>query len=193
VDRGPPAREDGAPEVAVVVSRSVLVVDDDVAVGALVAAVLRREAIAVRVATDGEQALAQLAADPPDLVLTDMTMPGLSGLDLVRAAEAGGHRVPFLVMSAFLEPGVERGLLEEPGVSGVLRKPFDIARLVRDVRAVLERPAPAARDQPACWALVRWQPAGAWPLPALRRPAVRPARRATGGGAAGQGAEAGAC
>ncbi len=167
------------------VRRAVLVVDDDPAVGALVAAVLRREDIAVDLALDGEQALRCLEARPPELVLTDMTMPGLSGLDLVRAAEARGHHVPFLVMSAYLEPETERLLCLEAGVSGVLRKPFDIARLVRDVRAVLDRP----RAAPACWALVRWQPSPAWSVLPARRPAARPVRGPQAGGLA----EAGAC
>lgn len=167
------------------VRRAVLVVDDDPAVGALVAAVLRREDIAVELALDGEQALRRLDAGGPGLVLTDMTMPGLSGLDLVRAAESRGHRVPFLVMSAYLDPETERLLCLEAGVSGVLRKPFDIARLVRDVRAVLDRPQAA----PPCWALVRWRPPAAFLAPRARRPAPRPARGASAGGMA----EAGAC
>ncbi|MBM3985617.1 MAG: response regulator, partial [Planctomycetes bacterium] len=154
-------------EVAPVVRRAVLVVDDDPAVGALVAAVLRREDIAVELALDGEQALRRLDAGGPELVLTDMTMPGLSGLDLVRASESRGHRVPFLVMSAYLDPETERLLCLEAGVSGVLRKPFDIARLVRDVRAVLERP----RAAPPCWELVRWQPPASLFVAPARRPA----------------------
>jgi DNA-binding response OmpR family regulator len=173
VERAAAAREDAPTEDVPVVRRSVLVVDDDPTVGRLVATVLRREDLAVEIALDGDEALARLGQSLPALVLTDMTMPGLSGLELVRAAEARGYRVPFLVMSAFLEPEVERRLLEEAGVSGVLRKPFDIARLVRDVRAVLERPAPAL----ATWEVVRWEPALAW-LGPVRRVVVRPARRA---------------
>lgn len=167
---------------------AVLVVDDDAAVGALVAAVLRREDIRVETATDGEAALRRLAADPPGLVLTDMTMPGLSGLDLVRAAEARGCRVPFLVMSAYLDAETERQLCLEAGVSGVLRKPFDIARLVHDVRAVLARARGAAAPQ--AWAMVRWQPAAAFWRPPRRRPAPRPVARPP---AADGASEAGAC
>lgn len=163
----------------------VLVVDDDAAVGALVATVLRREGLEVEVARDGEQALERLRCERPQLVLTDMTMPGLSGLELARASEALGHGVPFLVMSAYLDPETERALCEEPVVGGVLRKPFDLVRLVRDVRAVLDRARPAPS-----WALVRWQPLAAFlpPRPASRSPA-RPAPRRAGGqqaaGAAG--------
>ena len=184
MERAGPAREDGGPEDLSVARRNVLVVDDDPTVGRLVAAVLRREDLAVEVALDGDEALARLATSLPALVLTDMTMPGLSGLDLVRAAEARGFRVPFLVMSAFLEPDVERRLLEEGGVSGVLRKPFDIARLVRDVRAVLDRQAPTV----ASWSIVRWEPELAWLRALPRRAPSRPVRHPPAAGAASAGA-----
>ncbi len=124
--------------------RSVLVVDDDGAVASLVAAVLRRDGITVDTAADGGQALRRLSESRYDAVLTDMTMPGMSGLQLVREACSRGHRPPFLVMSAFLDPGVERELRDDPGVTGILRKPFDIARLLGDVRAVLDRRGDAA-------------------------------------------------
>jgi DNA-binding response OmpR family regulator len=163
----------------------VLVVDDDASVAALVAAVLRREGLGVETASDGEAALRRLEVGRPELVLTDMTMPGLSGLQLARAAQAAGHRMPFLVMTAFLDRQTERTLLQEPAIGGVLRKPFDLARLVGEVRAVLDRSRVAA-----CWALVRWQPAAGWLPPRVpARPAARPPRRPAAGEAqAGTGA-----
>jgi len=158
----------------------VLVVDDDAAVAMLVAAVLRRDGISVETAGDGLQALERLAASRFDAVLTDITMPGMSGLQLVREAEQRGHRTPFLVMTAFLDAGSERALCDDPAVTGILRKPFDIQRLLRDVRAVLERvaPAPAAAEPAPCWALAPlWlvQPAAARVSPAPQRTWTRPA------------------
>jgi DNA-binding response OmpR family regulator len=189
VERPRRAREDARPEVAVVARPWVLVVDDDASVAALVAAVLRREGLEVETAPDGEAALRRLEAGRPQLVVTDMTMPGLSGLELARAAEAAGHGVPFLVMSAYLDPDTERALIDEPAVGGVLRKPFDLARLVRDVRAVLDRSRVAA-----CWALVRWDPGLVLLTPRAPRPASRPqpwAQPWTQGGSAQ--AESSAC
>jgi len=128
---------------------TVLVVDDDVAVCKLVSAVLARDGMDVESAEDGPAALRCLAERDYALVLTDMTMPGMSGLELIRAAEKKGHAVPFLVMSAYLDPATEQSICTDPGVVGVIRKPFEIAQLVSDVRAVLDRlPVQAVPAQP---------------------------------------------
>ncbi|MHC5212824.1 MAG: response regulator [Planctomycetota bacterium] len=133
---------------------TVLVVDDDAAVCKLVSAVLARDGMVVESAEDGPTALSCLAERDYALVLTDMTMPGMSGLELIRAAEEAGHAVPFLVMSAYLAPATEQSICADPGVVGVIRKPFEIQQLVTDVRAVLDRlpeqaPVEAAADEPA--------------------------------------------
>ncbi|MGQ0552185.1 MAG: response regulator [Planctomycetota bacterium] len=146
---------------------AVLVVDDDDSVARMVAAVLRRDGLEVAVAADGHAALAALETRPFDAVLTDMTMPGMNGLELARAADAAGCSAAFLVMSAFLDPDTEQRLCDEPRIVGVLRKPFDIGRLLRDVRAVLEPPAPAPAP---CYALVS--------LSLVRQCAFPPARPA---------------
>lgn len=125
--------------------RDVLVVDDDPAVARLVKAVLDRDGLAVDVAGDAAAALDALARLEYRLVLTDLTMPEVGGLELVRAAEQRGHRVPFLVMSAYLDPERESALCAEPAVAGIVRKPFELALLQCDVRAVL-----SARGVPTC-------------------------------------------
>jgi len=116
-------------------------------------------------------------------------MPGLSGLELLATAEGRGHHVPFLVMSAFFDAETERRLCEHPGVTGILRKPFDIRRLVDDVRAVLERPRAeaaaalpgdsatrlAARELPVRWerAFAIWQSSRGPASPEAGRGAAR--------------------
>jgi len=119
------------------VNRAVLVVDDDASVARLVGAVLAREGLAAELAPDGAAALQRLQAGGIAMVLTDMTMPGMSGLELVREAEARGLTAPFLLMSAFLDVHTERTLFAEPGIVGVLRKPFELTRLVADVKTLL--------------------------------------------------------
>jgi DNA-binding response OmpR family regulator len=123
--------------------RPVLVVDDDPAVATLVAAVLRRHAIAVEVALDAPAALGRLRGGRYGAVLTDMTMPSMSGLDLVRAArEADPGHPPFLVMTAYLDAATDARLRGQPGIVAIMRKPFEMERLVAEVRAALEQPAP---------------------------------------------------
>jgi DNA-binding response OmpR family regulator len=127
--------------------RPVLVVDDDPAVATLVATVLRRHGIAVEIALDAPAALERTRGTRFGAVLTDMTMPSMSGLDLVRAvrAEQPDHP-PFLVMTAYLDAVTDARLRAQPGIASILRKPFEMERLVSLVRAALGR---AAQERPA--------------------------------------------
>ncbi|MHC5212937.1 MAG: response regulator [Planctomycetota bacterium] len=123
--------------------RPVLVVDDDPAVATLVATVLRRHALEVEIALDAPAALGRLRSCRYGAVLTDMTMPSMSGLELVRAARAADPDAPpFLVMTAYLDPATDARLRAQPGIVSIMRKPFEMARLVGMVREALARPAP---------------------------------------------------
>ena len=144
---------------------AVLVVDDDATVVNLVTAVLHRAGIDAEVALDGPGALQRLSRGRYRAVLSDLTMPGMSGLQLLREARARGHSLPFLIMTAYLPPEAQAALRDEPGVAGVLRKPFDIRRLVDEVTALLR----SAGVEPAAAA-----PAAAAPAP-VPRPATLPA------------------
>ena len=132
---------------------AVLVVDDDATVVNLVTAVLHRAGLDAEVALDGPGALQRLGRGRYRAVLSDLTMPGMSGLQLLREARLRGHSLPFLIMTAYLPPEVEAALRDEPGVAGVLRKPFDIRRLVDEVTALLRsagvEPAAAPAPEPA--------------------------------------------
>lgn len=118
----------------------ILVVDDDEAVAQLLAAVLRREGWEAQVCTDGAQALSVLQSSAFDLVVTDVTMPGMSGPQLVEAAAARGLHPPFIVMSAYVDPAREALLRGAPGVRSLIRKPFEIAQVAARVREALGVP-----------------------------------------------------
>jgi CheY-like chemotaxis protein len=152
---------------------AVLVVDDDATVVNLVTAVLHRAGIDAEVALDGPGALQRLSRGRYRAVLSDLTMPGMSGLQLLREARARGHSLPFLIMTAYLPPEAQAALRDEPGVAGVLRKPFDIRRLVDEVTALLR----SAGVEPAAAAAAAPAPALApMPMPAiLPAPAPEPA------------------
>ncbi len=125
-------------------SLRILVVDDE----AQIARVLRRSLSArgyeVQVASDGEEALAAFNAWRPDLVITDLSMPNMGGLELCRRIRATSL-VPIIVLSV---KGEERTKVEalDAGADDYVTKPFGIDELLARVRATLRR-IPAVADQ----------------------------------------------
>ena len=91
-------------------------------------------------AVDGEQALAQLASAPPDLVLLDGMLPGYSGLQVLEAMR-GDERlrdVPVVVVSAWQTPE-DRDAVTAAGADAFLAKPFELEALTAVVSELLER------------------------------------------------------
>jgi CheY-like chemotaxis protein len=118
----------------------VLVVDDDPSVRRLIALNLELDGFEVRTACDGWEALADVLADPPDVITLDLAMPVLDGLSAaarLRAAD-GLAGLPVVLISAVITPQ-DRELAERIGVSAVLTKPFEPADLVAAVRGALRR------------------------------------------------------
>jgi DNA-binding response OmpR family regulator len=113
-------------------------VEDHAKLALAVAAVLRREGMAVDVAFDGEDALAKTAVSRYDVIVLDRDLPGRHGDDVCQAlvAEGTGNRLLMLTASATIEDRVE-GL--DLGADDYLPKPFNIAELVARVRALGRR------------------------------------------------------
>jgi CheY-like chemotaxis protein len=116
---------------------TVLLAEDDRDLAAALAGVLAEEGYAVRRAADGLAALAAVAAAPPDLVLSDIGLPGLDGRALARHLRARWPALPVVLMSAEPDPA-------PAGVAGFLRKPFNVAELLDLVARALAQ-LPAAR------------------------------------------------
>ncbi len=97
----------------------------------------------VEQASTAEDGLARIRADPPALVLLDLDLPGMSGLDLARLlkADARLRGIPILAISASVMKG-ERDQVREAGCAGFLEKPFDIQELRRLVTEALEPSGP---------------------------------------------------
>ena len=111
----------------------VLVVDDDPAVCEIVATVLRDEGYAVLIAADGEAGLAALDAEPVDVVLLDVRMPGIDGWGFLAAQrERPCRRARVIVFTA---DGQAALTATERGADGVVEKPFDLESLIAAVRA----------------------------------------------------------
>ncbi|MFC0550200.1 response regulator transcription factor [Planotetraspora thailandica] len=119
-----------------------LVVDDDAEVREAVARALRGEGYRVTTAGDGEGALAAIARSAPDLMVLDVLMPRLDGLEVCRTLRRKGHRLPVLVLTALADVG-DRVAGLDAGADDYLIKPFAVQELFARVRALLRRTAPA--------------------------------------------------
>ena len=116
----------------------VLVVDDEPSIVDAVATALRYEGFDVREATTGRAALAAVEQDTPDMIVLDVMLPDLDGLEVTRRIRAAGQRVPVLFLTA--RDSVEdkvTGLTV--GGDDYVTKPFSLAEIVARVHAVLRR------------------------------------------------------
>ncbi|MFL6079903.1 MAG: response regulator transcription factor [Ornithinibacter sp.] len=118
----------------------VLVVDDDVTVREVVVSYLRAAGHEVVEAADGAEALRAMRSDPADLVVLDLMMPGIDGLEVCRRLRASGD-VPIVMLTA-LGAEVDRVVGLESGADDYVTKPFSPRELVLRVQAVLRRAAP---------------------------------------------------
>jgi len=118
------------------------VVEDHRTLNALIAAGLRREALAVDAVLDGRAALEQLAATRYDVVVLDRDLPGVHGDEVCRRIVAAGADTRVLMLTA---AGTVRDRVEGLGLGAddYLPKPFDFAELVARVRALGRRSTPA--------------------------------------------------
>ena len=124
---------------------SVLVVDDEPRIVQLVRDYLERAGFDVSVARDGPSALAAVAQRRPDLVVLDLGLPGLDGLDVTRRLRQGsGSAVPIIMLTARADES-DKIVGLELGADDYLTKPFSPRELVARVRAVLRRNEAAAR------------------------------------------------
>lgn len=121
-------------------SRKILVVDDEMGVVRLVRTYLEGAGYEVVVAYDGAEALHVFHIEQPDLVILDLMLPQIDGLDVARAMHRSS-RVPIIMLTARVEEG-DRLVGLELGADDYVIKPFSPRELVARVRAVLRRTAP---------------------------------------------------
>ena len=114
----------------------VLVVDDDDACCSALRMLLRGEGFDVDTATSGEAALARIAECPPDVLLSDIRMPGMDGLALLRATRVGND-FPVILMSA---DGKTEAEVLAAGAVGYVGKPLDIDDVIRALDRALAPP-----------------------------------------------------
>ena len=137
VRQGRPEIEPGAP--------ALLVVEDDRRMAAFLDRALTYAGYRVAVAEDGERAMARAEEHAPDLVLLDVMLPGINGLEVARRLRARGGGVPILMLTARegLDDRIE-GL--DSGADDYLTKPFALQELLARLRALLRGRALAVAD-----------------------------------------------
>ncbi|MFI6849332.1 response regulator transcription factor [Kitasatospora sp. NBC_00085] len=131
----------------------VLVVDDDAAIRRTLERGLRLSGFSVSLAEDGEAALAVLAAAAPDVLVLDVSMPGLSGAEVCRTLRTRGDDIPVLMLSALDEPA-DRVAGLQAGADDYLVKPFALEELVLRLRALLRRRPPQPDERVVAGPLV---------------------------------------
>jgi two-component system OmpR family response regulator len=127
------------------VSQRILAVDDDLHIREVIRVALRKAEMTVTEARDGREALARFAADRPDLVILDIGMPELDGLEVCRQIRKSSN-VPILFLTA-RDDEIDRVLGLEIGGDDYVTKPFSPRELVARVNAILRRVV--ARDMDA--------------------------------------------
>ena len=124
----------------------ILVVDDDATVAEVLTRYLEREGFAVDTVGDGEAALATAAASSHDLVVLDLMLPGIDGLEVCRRLRAAGTTpVPVVMLTARGDEG-DRVAGLEMGADDYVVKPFSPRELTARVKAVLRRAQGVAVD-----------------------------------------------
>ncbi len=124
-------RPDGSPVRA-------LVVDDEPALGELIHMALRYEGWQVETAVDGASALGKARAFTPDVIVLDIMMPGLDGLEVLRRLRATGDDVPVLFLTA-KDAVADRVVGLTAGGDDYVTKPFSLEEVVARLRGLLRR------------------------------------------------------
>ena len=125
-------------------SQKILVVDDELDIVKVVRAYLEQASFRVITASDGQQALAVFRHEQPDLIVLDLNLPKLDGLDVCRAIRRDSN-VPIIMLTARVEE-TDRLIGLEIGADDYIVKPFSPREVVARVRTVLRRAAPIAEQ-----------------------------------------------
>ncbi len=126
--------------------KTILVVDDEPTLVATLKYNLERESFRVLEAADGEAALEAARTGHPDLIVLDLMLPGLSGLEVCRILRKE-TRVPIIMLTA-KDAEVDKVVGLETGADDYVTKPFGMPELMARVRALLRRAEPGADDAP---------------------------------------------
>ncbi len=126
---------------------AIVVVEDEQSIASLVTLYLTNEGFRVTHVADGALALGEVERVKPDLVILDVTLPGMDGVEICRRLRAAGDALPIMMLTA-RDSEVDRILGLELGADDYVTKPFSPRELVARVKAVLRRSARATGEEP---------------------------------------------
>ena len=115
---------------------AILVVDDDIIMLELVKRILERDGIVAHCVASGEEALEQITERTFSLMITDLNMPGLDGLELSRKGLEIAPQMPIIMNTGGISPEIIRQA-KEIGIAKVVTKPFLPKELLKTIRAVM--------------------------------------------------------
>jgi DNA-binding response OmpR family regulator len=120
------------------VQTKILVIDDDENIRETVSVMLEKENFTPFLAEDGRSGFEKALAVKPQLIIVDLRLPGMSGMDVCRQLRAEKINIPIIVLSAVGEE-IDKVLLLETGADDYMVKPFGSRELLARIRAVLRR------------------------------------------------------
>ncbi len=135
----------------------ILVVEDDRRIAALIVKNLEAAGYSCTIAGDGDAAIAEFTRLEPALVVLDLGLPGLGGLEVTRRLRRGSD-VPILMLTSRSSES-DKVLGLEVGADDYLTKPFGTSELIARVRALLRRTTPAVRERALVFGTLRIDPA----------------------------------
>jgi DNA-binding response OmpR family regulator len=124
--------------------QSILLVEDEKSIASFVAIYLKNAGYTVRVSGSGMDALASAAADPPALIILDLMLPDIDGIDVCRRVRQRSD-VPILMLTA-RDEDIDKIIGLEVGADDYLTKPFNPRELVARVKSILRRATPERRE-----------------------------------------------
>jgi DNA-binding response OmpR family regulator len=131
-------------QVALAKSQSILVVEDEGSIASFIAMYLRKAGYAVRTAGTGAAAVEEVAAEVPTLIVLDLMLPDIDGIDVCRRIRQTSD-VPILMLSA-RDEDVDKIIGLEVGADDYLTKPFNPGELVARVKSILRRAGPERKE-----------------------------------------------
>ena len=141
-------------------AQTVLIVEDESSIASFVALYLKNAGYSVRTAATGKEALAEAESERPDLIVLDLMLPDVDGIEVCRRLRQSSD-VPILMLTA-RDEDVDKIIGLEVGADDYLTKPFNPRELVARVKSILRRAVPDRREVQDRRQGARHQPVAGW-------------------------------